>query len=109
LQAIDLLIEVALLLEVGGRTGCGLVRLKRGSRVVSYLEEVAADGVKATIGVDPGIGPKTLGQFETGPGPGDHASVKALILTRTVVEFSRWPHGQWSPSVAGKSPIHTAA
>ena len=60
LQAGDLLIEVALLLEVGGHSGCGSVRLKRGSRVASHLEEVSADGVEATIGVDPGIGPKTL-------------------------------------------------
>jgi hypothetical protein len=60
LQAGDLLIEVALLLEVGGHLGCGPVRLKRGSTVAGHLEEVPADGVEATIGVDPGIGPKAL-------------------------------------------------
>jgi hypothetical protein len=59
-QAADLLNEVPLLLEVGGHLGCGSVRLKRGSTVTSHLEEVAADGVEATIGVDPGIGPKAL-------------------------------------------------
>ena len=37
LQAGDLLIEVALLLEVGGHPGCGPVRLKRGSTVASHL------------------------------------------------------------------------
>lgn len=60
LQAGDLLIEVALLLEVGGHSGCGSVRLKRGITVADHLEEVSADGVEATIGVDPGIGLKTL-------------------------------------------------
>jgi hypothetical protein len=79
LQAGDLLIEVALLLEVGGRTGCGLVRLKRGSMVASHLEEVAADGVEPTTGVDTGIGPKTLDQFETGLGPGDHADGDGVV------------------------------
>ena len=79
MQAIDLLIEVALLLEVRGRPGCGSVRFKCGIRVVSHFEEVAADGVEATIGVDPGIGPKTLDQFETGPGAGDHADGDGVV------------------------------
>ena len=60
LQTGDLLIEVALLLEVGRHSGCSSVRLKRGSTVASHLEEVSADGVEAAIGVDPGVGPKTL-------------------------------------------------
>jgi hypothetical protein len=50
LQAVDLLAEVALLLEVGGRPGCCPVRLKCGRKVASHLEEVAADGVEAAIG-----------------------------------------------------------
>jgi hypothetical protein len=60
LQAGDLLIEVALLLEVGRHPGCGPVRLKRGTTVACHFEEVPADGVEATIGIDPGIGPETL-------------------------------------------------
>jgi hypothetical protein len=64
LQAGDLLMEVALLLEVSGRSGCGSVRLQCGTTVASHLEEVPADGVEATIGVDPGIAPETLDQFE---------------------------------------------
>ena len=79
LQAGDLLIEVALLLEVGGHPGCGPVRLKRGGTVASHLEEVAADGVEAAVGVDPGIGPKTLDQFEACPGPGDHADGDGVV------------------------------
>jgi hypothetical protein len=88
LQAVDLLVEIALLLEVGGRLGCGSVRLKRGSRVVGHLEEVAADGVEATIGVDPGIGPKMLDEFEAGPRPGDHADGDCVVECddRVVVE-----------------------
>ena len=53
LQASDLSIEVALLLEVRGDPGCGSVRLERGGRVASPDEEVAADRVEATIGADP--------------------------------------------------------
>jgi hypothetical protein len=88
LQAVDLLVEVALLLEVSGCLGCGSVRLKRGSRVASHLEEVAADGVETTIVVDPGIGPKMLDQFEAGPGPGDHADRDCVVECddRVVVE-----------------------
>ena len=79
LQAGDLLIEVALLLEVGGYSGCGPVRLKRGSTVASHLQEVSADGVEAAIGVDPGIGLKTLDQFEADPRPGDHADGDGMV------------------------------
>ena len=64
LQAGDLPVEVALLLDVGGRPGRGPVRLKRGGTVACHLEEVAADGVEAAIRVDPGVGRKTLAQFE---------------------------------------------
>jgi Pro-kumamolisin, activation domain len=78
-QAGDLLGQVALLLEVGGRSGCGLVRLDGGSTVASQLEEVSADGVEATVGVDPGIGPKTLNQFEAGPRPGDYAEGDGVV------------------------------
>jgi len=79
LVIVYMLIEVALLLEVGGRSGCGLVRLDGGSTVASQLEEVSADGVEATVGVDPGIGPKTLDQFEAGPRPGDHADGDGVV------------------------------
>ena len=72
LQASDLSIEVALLLEVRGHPGCGSVRLERGSRVASPDEEVAADRVEA-IGVDPRVGTETLDQLEAGPRSGDHA------------------------------------
>jgi hypothetical protein len=60
LQASDLSIEVALLLEVRAHPGCGSVRLERGSRVASPDEEVAADRVEATIGVDPRVGTEAL-------------------------------------------------
>ncbi|HXT94233.1 MAG TPA: hypothetical protein VN714_33790, partial [Trebonia sp.] len=66
MQAGDLLIEVALLLEVGGRQGCGLVCRKRGTAVAGHLQEVAADGVEAAVGVDPGVSRKALDQFEAG-------------------------------------------
>ena len=79
LQSGDLPIEVALLLEVRGRSGCGSVRLDCGSTVARHLEEVAADRVEAPIGVDPGVGPKTLDQFEAGPGPGDHADGDGVV------------------------------
>jgi hypothetical protein len=79
LQAGDLLIEVALLREVGGRPGCGPVRLKRGSTVASHLEKVAADGVEAAVGVDPGIGLKVLEQFEADLGTGDHADGDGVV------------------------------
>ena len=88
LQAVDLLVEVALLLEVGGCLGRGSVFLERGSRVASHLEEVAADGVETTIVVDPGIGRKLLDQFEAGPGSGDHADGDGVVECddRVVVE-----------------------
>jgi hypothetical protein len=73
LQASDLSVEVALLLEVRGHPGCGSARRERGSRVASPDEEVAADRVEATIGVDPRAGTETLDQLEAGPGSGDHA------------------------------------
>ena len=68
LRASGLSIEVALLLEVRGHPGCGSVRLERGSRVASPDEEVAADRVEATIGVDPRVGTETLDQLEGRPG-----------------------------------------
>jgi hypothetical protein len=63
-EAGDPLIEVALLLKVSGRPGCGPVGLKRGGLVASHLKEVAADGVEAAIRVDPGVGRQSLHQFE---------------------------------------------
>jgi len=41
--------------------------------VASPDEEVAADRVEATIGVDPRVGTETLAQLEADPGSGDHA------------------------------------
>ena len=79
LQASDLSIEVALLLEVRGHPGCGSVRLERGSRVASPDEEAAADRVEATIGVDPRVGTKTLDQLEAGPGSGDRTDGDGLV------------------------------
>lgn len=74
-----LLIEVAKLLEVGGHPGRGPVCRKRGSTVAGHLEEVAADGVEAAVGVDPGVGRKALDQFEPGSGPGDHADGDGVV------------------------------
>jgi hypothetical protein len=72
-------LRVALLLEVRGHPDCGSVRLERGSRVASPHEEVAADRVKARMGVDPGVGTKTLNQFEAGPGSGNHAAGDGVV------------------------------
>jgi hypothetical protein len=42
-------------------------------------EEVAADRVEATIGVDPRAGTATLNQLEAGPGSGDHADGDGVV------------------------------
>ena len=80
LRAGGLLIEVTLLLEVGGHSGCGPARLQRGATLASHLKEVAADGVEAAVGVDPGIGRKTLDQFEAGPGPATMLTVDLKVM-----------------------------
>jgi hypothetical protein len=55
-QASDLLVEVALLLEVACCLGSRPVRLDGRVLVAGHLMEVAADGVETPVGVDPGIG-----------------------------------------------------
>ena len=67
------------MLEVSGRSGRGPVGLERGSTVASHLKQVASDRVEATIGVDPGVGPKTLDQFEPGMRPSDHADSDGVV------------------------------
>ena len=52
LQSGGLLIEIALLPEVRGRSSCGLVGLDRARTVACHLQEMAADRVEAPIGVD---------------------------------------------------------
>ena len=79
LQASDLSIEVALLLEVRGHSGCSSIGLKCSGRLAGLFEEVAADRVEATIGVDPGVGGETVEQFETGSRPGDHADGDGVV------------------------------
>ena len=104
LQASDLSIEVALLLEVRGHPGCGSVRLERGSRVASPHEEVAADRVEATIGADPRVGTKTLDQLEAGPGPATMLTATAWLGATTGLSSKRSRTSQraaiWGQSVA---------
>ena len=89
LQASDLSIEVALLLEVRGHPGCGSARLERGSRVASPDEEVAAGRVEATIGVDPRVGTETLDQLEAGPGPATMLMATASLGATTGLSSKR--------------------
>ena len=89
MQPGDLLVQVALLLEVGGRAGLRPGSLKRGRRVAGHLEEVAADGVEAAIGVDPGVGFKALEQFEAGSGPATMLTATAWLSATTGLSSRR--------------------
>ena len=47
--------------------------------VAGHLEQVGADRVEATIGVDPGVGFEMLEQFEAGSVPGGHSDSDGVV------------------------------
>ena len=88
-QARDLAVEVALLLQVGGPAGGLGVGIKRRAAVAASFQEMGADSVEAPVVADARIAVQPAEQGEAGPGPVAMATATAWLSATTGLSSRR--------------------